>query len=1256
MKKLLLTTLLILLLPVSWAGATDAHYYVRTTAAGAGNGSSFANAWAIADIDWSAVNTKLSTDNVYIYFKRGDTFGQMSILGNGTYVPAENGYRLYITVDPVDTGNKPLFTISTAINVGNYAIRWRNAGYITLDNLNITDTGSSDSKSIGISSGDDDGGSTANLNNKGYIHITNCDFNGFGHYAATLVCSGDHVVVTDNTFTGCANGIYFIDEADQGGNYHYIANNTGSGITGYTKGGTQIPADGHLVGLQGTSYSIIENNIDVGGRAPYIIYHRNVVDDLTLHNVFRNNTGRNNLMSTVTFASGYVAGGACYGNLAYRNISDNASIQTDYATARSSLYINQMKPGVAGNRMFNNTVYDGDQMGIKFRRAVDYCYFKNNIVWIDGRTVAGEDYLIYFENSADTGANHFIDYNLYWTTIGDPSAYSIWGDHNGVFYPWSTWKSSRGNDTNSPNPANPLMTDPVNQDYTLQSTSTARDAGGYLSFVDYVSSGSGSSATIVVDDPYWFHGHMGVTDSAGAAVEGMLVSFYDATNGLQNREITSINYGTKTLTLSSSIDYIYNAASQTNNTTNTQISLRFVGTHPDIGVEEFASPPTNTAPYVTVYSPGGNITIYHDVADTITASCTAVDDESDTITYLWTLPNSDKDASTLEDPGTVTFTCGAYPCSHSCSLKVTDEHGLYNTYSFTVTHNETSVDSHADITFWWRAENSDTLDAKLDYSAGDTTAERSGAAAVYSSTQAKHGTYSLYCANGDDDAVFDIASIYDGGQISMGAWVYISTWVDAAPILDMTELAGDYDYVRITLTDSNDVRFQHKLNTVATTFCQTTGSAMTTNAWFYVYGYFNPTTDVHGLKVYNSALELVDSDTDTTDLTAISVASGQFRVGISLAYNAAMYVDDPMVSNDSTRELNLIADKDHYPATPVCTKIYAVTANGTYGIDDALVIATEFDRPNDVNTVGGLGYLTVETGANDLKLEYLSGDNTTVLQWGTTASAGYKIIAAMVSADLAISGNITLNGMTMTGSEDLSTYLTGGSLAANSAIVIDTTAPSISAFFHCNSSKVQIDAETTYVAGETCYLCVQSDGDTIFFNDGPLSNVKIGTDMAYPDKEEFEYYAGIGTTILQFARVIQIGDRDLDLQAEGTAGGTGLIHGATKLIDGGSNEITYTLPQADLAGGNIIISVPYPSTSPKEFDATNTMATYLAAGGYFVANDFIECTEANSIGTADMSASDGTAGNVITIDGGGFAHAGTHTFGDYYVIKNCILE
>ncbi len=212
------------------------------------------------------------------------------------------------------------------------------------------------------------------------------------------------------------------------------------------------------------------------------------------------------------------------------------------------------------------------------RRAVDYSYWLNNIVVADG--LGSDDDLFHVECNGNQGTNHTIDYNLYWSLSGDPSSTALWNDpDNCNSQYWSGW-NTLGYDTNGL-VDNPDFVDA--SDFELQSYSPAVDAGGWLS---YVSSTSGT--TITVGNTYIFHGRMGMTDEMGNPIEGQLISFYDSTNGRQDREIVSVNYGTS-ITIDSSIDYIYNGSYPNDPDYTTQISLRFTGDAPDIGAVEYQS-------------------------------------------------------------------------------------------------------------------------------------------------------------------------------------------------------------------------------------------------------------------------------------------------------------------------------------------------------------------------------------------------------------------------------------------------------------------------------------------------------------------------------------------------------------------------------------------------------------------------------------------------------------------------------------------
>ncbi len=120
---------------------------------------------------------------------------------------------------------------------------------------------------------------------------------------------------------------------------------------------------------------------------------------------------------------------------------------------------------------------------------------------------------------------------------------------------------------------------------------------------------------------------------------------------------------------------------------------------------------------------------------------------------------------------------------------------------------------------------------------------------------------------------------------------------------------------------------------------------------------------------------------------------------------------------------------------PTVTSVSSTTANGSYNAGDVISgITVTF---SEVVNVTGTPQLTLETGANDAVLTYSSGTGTNTLTF-----SNYTVAAGDTSADLD-SSLLALNLGTI---KDLfnnpaTLTLTGVSLAANKAIVIDTTAP-----------------------------------------------------------------------------------------------------------------------------------------------------------------------------------------------------------------------
>jgi hypothetical protein len=125
---------------------------------------------------------------------------------------------------------------------------------------------------------------------------------------------------------------------------------------------------------------------------------------------------------------------------------------------------------------------------------------------------------------------------------------------------------------------------------------------------------------------------------------------------------------------------------------------------------------------------------------------------------------------------------------------------------------------------------------------------------------------------------------------------------------------------------------------------------------------------------------------------------------------------------------------------PTVSNITSSPSSGTLKAGDVVLVRIEF---SEAVTVSGTPQLTLETGATDRAVNYTSGSGTTTLTFS------YIVQAGDTSADLTHGGttSLVLNGGTIRDIALNNATLTlvdassAGSLGANSAIVVDTSAP-----------------------------------------------------------------------------------------------------------------------------------------------------------------------------------------------------------------------
>ncbi|MES2207800.1 MAG: DUF4347 domain-containing protein, partial [Pseudomonadota bacterium] len=153
-------------------------------------------------------------------------------------------------------------------------------------------------------------------------------------------------------------------------------------------------------------------------------------------------------------------------------------------------------------------------------------------------------------------------------------------------------------------------------------------------------------------------------------------------------------------------------------------------------------------------------------------------------------------------------------------------------------------------------------------------------------------------------------------------------------------------------------------------------------------------------------------------------------------------------------------------SAPTVSNVSASTSNNSYKAGSTIDITVQFSAAVDVT---GSPHLTLETGATDQDAVYLSGTGTDTLTFRYTVQAG----DTTSDLDYHDTGALTLNGGTLyaTGTSTAATRTLAsptmtGSLGANKAIVIDTTAPTLAITSDVSQLKTGETATITFTFSE----------------------------------------------------------------------------------------------------------------------------------------------------------------------------------------------
>ena len=416
-----------------------------------------------------------------------------------------------------------------------------------------------------------------------HIHIGTSKFYGIRHYPVVFWDSPGYTSVTKCLFDDVANGPYWIDETGSGySEYNLMAECEFDDVNvsgQYFKISTGVPYDGNVAACQSITNSIIRDNV--------IGTSRDALSYWTIHDV----------SPGIVVYDGNTIGAAPFKGMVF-SPTDSDYDMPQLLVARNTVSgrthaIRFNRTSKENHHVLHNTAYNCTN-GMNLRHGPCGIEAKNNIF----HTM--NTYFVYRQDEGYTPSGWDFDYNNYYV--------------DGPFY-WTSalanlaaWQAGSSLDANSVT-TDPGLVDPANGDFTIGSSSNAKDAGTTLAVVT-TANGSGSTFSISTDYIYMFHDGLGIEDIDGNVETGTEITLYDATNGYQNDTITNVNYGTGAITVDGTVSWLSGV---------TTVAYRYGGTAPDLGYYEFDEPDVD--PVITVVATDSVATEEGETTGTWTVYC-----------------------------------------------------------------------------------------------------------------------------------------------------------------------------------------------------------------------------------------------------------------------------------------------------------------------------------------------------------------------------------------------------------------------------------------------------------------------------------------------------------------------------------------------------------------------------------------------------------------------------------------------------------
>ena len=462
-------------------------------------------------------------------------------------------------------------------------------------------------------------------------------------------------------------------------------------------------------------------------------------------------------------------------------------------------------------------------------------------------------------------------------------------------------------------------------------------------------------------------------------------------------------------------------------------------------------------------------------------------------------------------------------------------------------------------------------------------------------------------------------------SVRVGAIRAVVTYTAAAPtVTNVTSTTTNGSYKAGTVIPVS-VTFDQAVTVTGTPQLTLSTGTPATTAINYASG--SGTTTL--IFNYTVAAGNTSADLDYSATTALALNGGTIKDTATGALSAVLTLVTPGAAGSLGANKAIVIDT----TSPTVSGVTSSLADGSYKAAQVVPVQVNF---SENVTVTGTPRLTLTTGTPaTTNLNYSSGSGTSTLTFNYTVAAGNTSADLDYSATTALAPNggtirdAALNDATLT----LVAPGTAGSLGANKAIVIDTTAPTVSGV----TSSL---ADGSYTTAQVVPVQVNFS-ENVIVTGTPRITLTTGT----PATTNINYSSGSGTSTLTFNYTVVAGNSSADLDYNAT---TALALNGGTIRDAATNNATLTLASpgaANSLGANKSLVIDTTAPTVTNITSSNSNGTY--GTGAVVHINMTFSKSVNVTGTPQITLSTGTpATTAVNYTSG--SGSGTLTF-DYTV-------